>query len=436
MKIVDIPKGNGRFRRIYVPSKRQRRELRVLVPKIADRARKATPPHVRPFVHGIQGTNAVTAAEAHVGHRWTICFDLESCFDHVTSKKLLAQKLPEEIVQKVTVDGAARQGLPTSPACANLALVPLDVAITRAAKKKHKQIIYTRYVDDLTVSGDNPDALEWAKAQIPKIVRQCGWKLAEHKTRVQYASTGRRIVCGVAVGEDRVYPTRKAKRRLRAAQHQENESQANGLSEWCQMKRPRERTRAAFDDTNAFAAMARFWKLSRVSADKLPDKGDDVDLGDGCYITGDPVMMLGMSTWTNGWTSCMSHPRGQYRRGTVFWSHLRGTRVAYLASGTVTVNKITRPKMAARALVHELRDSGILVYDRVYGGDVAARKLAERLRSHGAIPFTTAREKHKGEKVVGHAPASWKSYFDNLKHSIAVASNGPWKGRKVRTCHV
>ena len=440
MRIVKIPKGNGKFRTIYVPSKKQREELRKLIPEIADRARKAAKTQLaKDAVHGIHGTNAVTAAMAHVGYEWTASYDIKSCFDQVTVKKLRDANLPDSIIEEVTVDGAARQGLPTSPACANLALAALDRSILRSIEKKKVRVVYTRYVDDMTFSGNSKEDLKWVREVVPRMVAQCGWKLSKHKTQVQYASNGRRIVCGVAVDAHNVHPTRKSKRKLRAAKHQENKAQAAGLEEWCKLRTPKPAT--SRDHKSEFEKLAAFWGLKRTAASKLPDKGPDIDIGTecgvfSCSITGDPVMMLGMSTWTPGWTSCMRHPNGSHRRGTLFWAHLEGTRLAALYSNrTKTIAGVTRRVMICRALVHTLKGSRTLVYDKVYGDLEKAPVLRECLKKAGAISVSEARKKLRRAVVVGFGPR-WKCYFDSLHSENVVADRGVWKGKNARRCYV
>ena len=65
-----------------------------------------------------------------------------------------------------------------------------------------------------------------------------GWKLAEHKARVQHSIAGKRIIVGIAV-DARLAATRSTKRRLRAALHQRKKRQIVGLTEWSKCKMPK-----------------------------------------------------------------------------------------------------------------------------------------------------------------------------------------------------
>lgn len=258
MKRVKIPKGNGKFRNIFIPSPKEAAALRELLPFLSklerDRARHFEVSHV---AHGfIAGRSPVTCAMRHVGYQITCNYDLESWFDSVSVQQLLAAGVPQDIAEKITVDGFLRQGLPTSPVAANLAAVELDKRlidqVTRRITRSDHEFSYTRYADDIIISGkthlptpgleDNVKYEVWSSLlgmAVDNAVAAVGWKIAEHKTQIQTAKAGRRIIVGISVGPEDIQATRKTKRRLRAAKHQKNEKQIKGLSEWVACKMPR-----------------------------------------------------------------------------------------------------------------------------------------------------------------------------------------------------
>lgn len=235
MRIFSIKKSSGKMRTIYAPSGEERAALRALLPELEDIQRKVCLPRI---VHGFaKGRSPVTNAMAHRGRQYTICLDLASFFDTVTRDKL-QWVVPPVILDRILVDGAARQGLPTSPAAANIAAAKMDQQIDRWCKRQGPSVIYTRYADDLTISADEEATVARALAEIPPIIKQNGFALAKPKTHVYVAAAGRRTVTGVAV-DKQVHPTRDAKRRLRAARHQGRSRQADGLAEWCSLKLPK-----------------------------------------------------------------------------------------------------------------------------------------------------------------------------------------------------
>jgi hypothetical protein len=217
-------------------------------------------------------------------------------------------------------------------------------------------------------------------------------------------------------------------------------NQSRGLAEWCALKAPRQQPVGLIDDNMSLIdqvnRIAKAWKLNQVYASQMPDKGPDENLGGDCITTGDPVYMLGMSTYTTGWRSCTRQPDGQYRRGTVFFAHLRGTRIAALLSDkTGCHGGVERRLMRARCLVHTLRN-GARVYDRRYGDPQSIAALTATLEAAGYVSMETARKTQKGQKVEGHAPAKWKAWFDGLRSATAQASTGRWAGKQVRVCMI
>lgn len=235
MKIITIPKGNGRFRTIYCPSPEEKKRSASWIKLV--QAKLMVQPQVD-VIHGFMpGRSPVTNAIAHIGWEYSLSFDLEDFFDSVQHDHLsrfVELKLNPGIEKDCFYDGAARQGLPSSPVIANLAAAPMDEQICKLITKGRlgRNFVYTRYADDLTFSFNHPSVGEMLKVYVPQIVESFMFTINPAKTHLQSAKAGRRIITGVAVDKTRVYPTREVKRRLRAMRHQ----LANGL-------RPRGRNR-------------------------------------------------------------------------------------------------------------------------------------------------------------------------------------------------
>jgi hypothetical protein len=382
--------------------------------------------------------------------RYTLCADLQDFFDSVRAHHLKG-KVPNELLDRCLVDGAPRQGLPTSPALANVAAADMDKAVLRAARKAGYAIVYTRYADDIAISANDLAAIEWARKALPEIVGRCGFRLNPRKTRVMDQRYQRRIITGVALTDDgRAVPTRRARRALRAALHRAANSGprskwhlvAAGQKQWCQMKRPKAsaagqpqtpqgQTSTPKVDTQLVKQLCRHWGLRFPAGVPIPPKQEEW-LRPNLVITGDPAYLLGPSQWGTSWTSCMRHHGSgrPYHRGAVCWLLLRGTRIAALLSERTRTDGVTRRQMRARCFVHELRD-GRKCYDRIYA---EAREAEETLRlaleQAGYVPCASC----SGVKVVGQVPVSAVSrlpYLDNLHSLTATASSGPFAGRRV-----
>ena len=417
VKIISIPKRNGKVRVIYAPDHEYKTELRGFIGELNRKQRRLCNASV---VHGFMpGKSPVSNAMQHIGHEYTISFDLQDFFESVTPEK--AKFLNEIQKEQCFVDGAARQGLPTSPAIANLAAIPLDKAVLKWIDKNNKNIIYTRYADDMTFSFDDPDLIAVIKNKIPEIVKRCGFEINTKKTTCQSEKAGRRIICGVAVDSQGIYPTRAAKRKLRAAQHQGHHREAHGLQEWIALKPPKEKPSKQYE-TESLETLRKAWKLRKINMDEAVDAKvqAEQDLGSNCYITNDPAYFLGMSTYTTGWVSCMRQPSGQYAKGVIGWLALPGTSVAvFLSKKTLNLYGVERRTMRARVLVHQMTD-GSRYYDRFYGNPDDIEMLRNALETQGVEPI---REAKKGKTVVGYIPKGMvKPYLDSLNSVIVTTT--------------
>lgn len=239
MRIIKIHKGGGRWRTVYVPSKAEKARLSAIVPWLAGRERgAAATAGVASVAHGfVIGRSPITCAVAHVGFSVTVSVDLASWFDTVTQSHLIEAGVDLIMAERITVDGACRQGLPTSPSAANLVAVRMDREIVLRLDAMGVRYAYTRYADDLVVSGPDTLNVAFVVAHLTECAEAMGWCVAEQKTRVQWAAAGKRIVAGIAV-DAAIGPTRKTRRRLRAARQSNDLRKIRGLEEWAACKLP------------------------------------------------------------------------------------------------------------------------------------------------------------------------------------------------------
>lgn len=236
-KKVRIPKGKMSYRHIYIPSEEYRD---LLLRKFIDDLH-----HLqlifddRRVIHGFfKGRNCVTNALAHVGFEYTISLDLESFFDSVRPHHV-EWILPPETIHACFIEGAPRQGLPTSPAIANIAMIPYDNLIIDQLEKITSTFSYTRYADDITISVEKRHVVPLITAAVNMILLQGGFQINNRKTRIQSLKNGKKIITGIAVDRSGVSPSRRTKRKIRAAYHQKNIASTRGLEEWAKCKLPR-----------------------------------------------------------------------------------------------------------------------------------------------------------------------------------------------------
>ena len=235
MRIIKIPKKTkGEFRTIYIPNKKEKKECRTSLSFLKNSFKNAKKEFSR-SCHGFrEDRNIITNAISHVGYEYTTCFDLQDFFDSITKYHF---KEHHYYATFLLVDGVARQGLPSSPWLSNVATTTLDNNILEWIGSE--DMVYTRYADDLSFSYNNPEFHSYLIDIIPRIVEEQRFRINPKKTHRMSAKNGRRIITGIAVGRNNIYPTRKTKRKLRAARHQNNEPSARGLEEFCLLKLPK-----------------------------------------------------------------------------------------------------------------------------------------------------------------------------------------------------
>lgn len=247
-RIIVFTKKHGRERIVYAPSERVKAALERPLQELNDIQTRILSRAVSGFV---PGRNIAYAAWKHVGKQFTLSADLSDFFDHVTPgmcikavkdagddiakkfNKIINRSsavIPEVTINKLMFpDGKARQGLPTSPALANIAAAPLDKKI----QQEWSTVVYTRYADDLAFSCDDEEILQDIRERLPAMIESFGLKANPRKWKLQSARGGRRIITGISVGEDDIRLPRRYRKALRPVVHQNRRpSRTRGMLAW------------------------------------------------------------------------------------------------------------------------------------------------------------------------------------------------------------
>lgn len=234
-RIALIKKGNGKFRKICVPNSQWKKTLRELLPTLETILDHYDTTRVNYAFQHLK--NCALNAYQHIGYRYTLSLDLEDFFDSITPEHV-KDLIPENIITECFIDGSPMQGLPTSPLIATIAFLKYDKKIINLMKRLDVDAIYTRYADDLIFSFND----KIYKGRIQYLVQQAlldsGFRINSQKTKLQDTQNGRRIITGIAVDDHGLHPTRRTKRKLRAAIHQNNLASQEGLKEWAKCKLP------------------------------------------------------------------------------------------------------------------------------------------------------------------------------------------------------
>lgn len=217
----------GRIRILNVPTDELKRIQRQINRRIL------APLDPGPCAHGgVPGRSVRTNARAHLGQRCVINLDVKSFFPsirHRTVYRLLRHRLgfghdvARLLTRLTTYDGQVPQGAPTSGTIANAVLAfPIDGPLAEQAQRSG--VAYTRYVDDITLSGRNPRPFI---NTVARLLSPLGLSIHRHQRRASPESKMKiaspcvaQEVTGLIVNaKARLSVSRRRRDRVRAAIH-------------------------------------------------------------------------------------------------------------------------------------------------------------------------------------------------------------------------
>lgn len=112
-----------------------------------------------------------------------------------------------------TYEDVLPQGAVTSPYIANLVTYHLDVRLNGLCSRK--DIVYTRYADDLSFSSNNRTKLNSIEKIVKYIVKEEGFEINEKKTR--YLSNDvKKTITGITINNEEVHIDKALKKKIRA----------------------------------------------------------------------------------------------------------------------------------------------------------------------------------------------------------------------------
>lgn len=218
-KTFEIPKKNGQPRLIAQPSKKLKALQAWILHNILNRL------EVSDACKGFtKGSSIVQNVEPHVGAAIVINLDLKDFFPSVPARRVFrifrligySQSISTILTKICVFQNGLPQGGPCSPKLANLVAWNLDSRIQGYVGKRG--ITFTRYADDLSFSGLNPNKVCRIIPTVTKIIESEGFMVNERKTRVTGPSRQKKIT-GLVVNEDSFGIGHKQYRLLRAKIH-------------------------------------------------------------------------------------------------------------------------------------------------------------------------------------------------------------------------
>ena len=201
---LTIPKANGELRTINPPKKPLRAAQRALLRVLYQRFR------IPRYLHGgIPGRSIFTHASLHIGHTMVATLDVKSFFPSTSRRHVepvfatagIVGEALERALALTMLNGSLPQGSPTSCLLANVAFIPVDQQFLPLCKRR--SLNYSRYVDDIAISGDY-DFSE-LKGPFVNFIREGGYEVALKK--VNFRLSGKRQVVTGLVVNDKLRPT-------------------------------------------------------------------------------------------------------------------------------------------------------------------------------------------------------------------------------------
>ncbi len=177
-------------------------------------------PHPAAFGY-VRGRSTLANASVHAGKKLLVRADITNFFPSITASRvreaLARTGIPEisatALSELVTLEGHLPLGLHSSPTLANLVCIELDVDLDNLAKSKGCR--YTRYADDISISGNStlPD-----KQEIRSILERHEFNLSDRKFRVSKRGQAH-YVTGLSISDAIPHAPSKMKRRVRQELH-------------------------------------------------------------------------------------------------------------------------------------------------------------------------------------------------------------------------
>lgn len=199
------PKKSGGYREISPPQKALRVVQRSIYNNLNQWVR-----YPRWMTGGVPKRSIFTHAKPHIGKQVVGTFDIMAFFPSVTEAHIrsvferfcFSGEALDAAVRVTTLENRLPQGSPASCFLANLVFDSTDRQIY-ALCRKHG-FIYTRYVDDMAISGEHK--LCHFQNAIAQLVQSQGFAIAKEKVRFMQRS-GPQIITNLCVN-DKLRPTK------------------------------------------------------------------------------------------------------------------------------------------------------------------------------------------------------------------------------------
>lgn len=215
-KNQSIPKKNGKSRILNCPNI----ELKSIQLWILREILEMTEVHEKSFGFK-KGSSILDNAKVHIGNNYSLNIDIKNFFGslkrpHVFNlfismgyNRLVAITL----TNITTYQNKLPQGAPTSPYISNLILKHFDQTIDDICK--NNDLVYSRYCDDITISGNDKNKILDVYEILVKKLAEFDLSINPTKYRLNTPYSGI-IITGLRLTKSKVQITKKLKREFRA----------------------------------------------------------------------------------------------------------------------------------------------------------------------------------------------------------------------------
>lgn len=217
-----IPKKDGSTRLIQSPNYPMKLVQRWILKEILQKIPVSN--HSTAFQSGKNGIKE--NAEFHRFSIYLLQMDLKDFFPSISSYKVYIifrqlgynSFISDMLTKLCTFNGALPQGGVCSPYISNLVCYKLDNRFKGLCSTR--DVIYSRYADDLTFSADNKETLRRIKYIIEDIILDEGFVLNDKKTRF-LSPYSHKVITGITINDqdNKLKVKKELKRKLRALIH-------------------------------------------------------------------------------------------------------------------------------------------------------------------------------------------------------------------------
>jgi retron-type reverse transcriptase len=161
-----------------------------------------------PYAKGfILGKSIHDNAKPHYNKQYILSLDLNNFFGTVKASHVFSifhsigysKKISYLLTSICTLDGVLPQGAPTSPYLSNLVCLRLDHRIGKYCD--NKALTYTRYADDICISGNKLSVIKKAQVTIKNIIINEGYTVNKRKELLSGPKSSRQVT-GLVVTPD------------------------------------------------------------------------------------------------------------------------------------------------------------------------------------------------------------------------------------------